>query len=77
MTFELNRRRFIQSASGTTATLVAAQAIPGVFAAQSARPETVNVALIGCGGIRIEDDVYVTTDGREDLTRPLIPGHRD
>ena len=34
-------------------------------------------ALIPCGGIRIEDDVYVTADGREDLTRPLIPGHRD
>jgi Xaa-Pro dipeptidase len=34
-------------------------------------------ALIPCGGIRIEDDVLVTADGREDLTRPLIPGHRD
>jgi predicted dehydrogenase len=51
MTSELNRRRFIQSASGTAATIAAAKAIPGVFAAQSARPETVNIALIGCGGI--------------------------
>jgi Xaa-Pro dipeptidase len=33
--------------------------------------------LIPCGGIRIEDDILVTGDGHEDLTRPLIPGHRD
>ena len=33
--------------------------------------------LIDCGGIRIEDDVLVTADGREDLTRPFVPGHRD
>lgn len=32
--------------------------------------------LTPCGGIRIEDDIWVTADGREDLTRPLIPGHR-
>jgi Xaa-Pro dipeptidase len=34
-------------------------------------------ALTACGGIRIEDDVLVTAEGREDLTRPLIGGHRD
>jgi Xaa-Pro dipeptidase len=32
-------------------------------------------ALLPMGGIRVEDDVLVTPTGREDLTRPLIPGH--
>jgi Xaa-Pro dipeptidase len=32
-------------------------------------------ALAPYGGIRIEDDVLVTADGAEDLTRSLIPGH--
>jgi Xaa-Pro dipeptidase len=34
-------------------------------------------ALAPCGGIRIEDDILVTDGGREDLTRPVVPGHRD
>jgi Xaa-Pro dipeptidase len=33
-------------------------------------------ALVSCGGIRIEDDVRVTDSGVEDLTRPVVPGHR-
>lgn len=34
-------------------------------------------ALIPCGGVRVEDDVLVTRDGYEDLTRSLVPGHRN
>jgi Xaa-Pro dipeptidase len=33
-------------------------------------------SLTPCGGIRIEDDVLVTADGPEDLTRPFVPGHQ-
>ena len=33
-------------------------------------------ALLPCGGIRIEDDVLVTATGREDLSRPVCPGHQ-
>ena len=34
-------------------------------------------ALVECGGIRIEDDVHVTSTGAENLTRPVLPGHAD
>jgi len=33
--------------------------------------------LVPCGGIRVEDDIHVTESGRRDLTRDLVPGHRD
>ena len=51
MTSDLNRRHFLQTASQTAATLAAVQTLPGVFAAESTQPETVNIAMIGCGGI--------------------------
>ncbi len=34
-------------------------------------------ALVSCGGIRIEDDIHVTSAGGENLTRPVLPGHAD
>ncbi len=34
-------------------------------------------ALTPLGGVRIEDDILVTASGHEDLTRQLVPGHRD
>jgi Xaa-Pro dipeptidase len=34
-------------------------------------------SLVPSGGIRIEDDVHVTSSGPENLTRPFIPGHGD
>ena len=34
-------------------------------------------ALIPFGGIRIEDDVAVTDSGRDNLSRPFVPGHGD
>jgi Xaa-Pro dipeptidase len=34
-------------------------------------------ALIPFGGIRIEDDVAVTSSGRDNLSRPFVHGHRE
>ncbi len=34
-------------------------------------------ALTPCGGVRVEDDVLVTDDGFDNLTRPFVPGHRN
>jgi len=34
-------------------------------------------ALTPLGGIRVEDDVLVTEDGRRNLTRSLVPGHAE
>ena len=33
--------------------------------------------LLPCGGVRVEDDVLVTADGFDNLTRPFVPGHRN
>ncbi len=32
--------------------------------------------LLLCGGVRIEDDILCTEQGREDLSRGSVPGHR-
>ncbi|TWU37134.1 Gfo/Idh/MocA family protein [Novipirellula artificiosorum] len=51
MTTNVTRRHILQAGTQTAAVLAAAQAMPGVFAAETSKPETVNLGLIGCGSI--------------------------